>query len=383
MVYKNPNGRYYIAKFMWHGKMIRKSTRASDKKTARAVEARLRVELAKGNWDILEARPQSTLREFLQKEFLPFVGTKSKTKPKTVDYYEYGVRQLLKLDFANLRLNEITDQQSAQFAAKNCELSASTINNGLRTLRRALNLASQWGKLDRMPKITLAKGEKQRERIVTDDEFAAYINHCRQPWHDVATCIFHVGLCPGELYRMRWEHLLFLDGEDGASGKPLGLIQIAEGKTKARRRLLPMMPQIEEVYLVLKARWEAAGRLSEGWVFPSNSASGHFDENSAKNQHARALKLSSVKPFEPYCLRHTALTRLGEHCDAFTLSKIAGHSSITITQRYCHPQADAIERAFSKLMSGKKLVTEGGHRAKLLPTAANTDEPPNTCVAGS
>jgi len=61
---------------------------------------------------------------------------------------------------------------------------------------------------------------------------------------------------------------------------------------------------------------------------------------------------SRVKPFEPYCLRHTALTRLGEHCDAFTLAKIAGHSSITITQRYCHPQADAIERAFLKLSGG-------------------------------
>jgi hypothetical protein len=31
------------------------------------------------------------------------------------------------------------------------------------------------------------------------------------------------------------------------------------------------------------------------------------------------------------------------------LARIAGHSSITITQRYCHPQADAIERAFLKL----------------------------------
>jgi hypothetical protein len=33
--------------------------------------------------------------------------------------------------------------------------------------------------------------------------------------------------------------------------------------------------------------------------------------------------------------------------DVFTLARIAGHSSITITQRYVHPQADAIERAFA------------------------------------
>jgi len=37
-------------------------------------------------------------------------------------------------------------------------------------------------------------------------------------------------------------------------------------------------------------------------------------------------------------LRHTMLTRLGMlGVDAFTIMKIAGHSSITISQRYVHP----------------------------------------------
>jgi site-specific recombinase XerD len=56
-----------------------------------------------------------------------------------------------------------------------------------------------------------------------------------------------------------------------------------------------------------------------------------------------------LKHFQPYVLRYTALTRLAEAgCDVFTLARIAGHSSITITQRYVHPQADAIERAFQQ-----------------------------------
>jgi integrase len=55
-----------------------------------------------------------------------------------------------------------------------------------------------------------------------------------------------------------------------------------------------------------------------------------------------------VRPFPPYTFRHTALTRLAESgCDSFTLAKIAGHGSISTTQRYCHPQAEAIEAAFS------------------------------------
>jgi Phage integrase family len=63
-------------------------------------------------------------------------------------------------------------------------------------------------------------------------------------------------------------------------------------------------------------------------------------------------------------MRHTALTRLAESgCDAFTLARVAGHSSITITQRYCHPQADAIERAFVKLTAGSVRVVNTFMRA--------------------
>jgi integrase len=39
-----------------------------------------------------------------------------------------------------------------------------------------------------------------------------------------------------------------------------------------------------------------------------------------------------------HSLRHTMLTRLGESgVDAFTIMRIAGHSSITVSQRYIHP----------------------------------------------
>ena len=50
------------------------------------------------------------------------------------------------------------------------------------------------------------------------------------------------------------------------------------------------------------------------------------------------------------------LTRLGEsNVDAFTIMKIAGHSSITVSQRYVHPSPEAVERAFERLqLSGKK-----------------------------
>jgi integrase len=121
---------------------------------------------------------------------------------------------------------------------------------------------------------------------------------------------------PGEVFALRWENL-HLNGTGG-------LIQVTEGKTKAARRMLPMVPA---AYAALKARHEAAGKPEEGWLFPSTSAEGHLNKDTAKDQHKRAIEAG---------------------CDVFTLARIAGHSSITITQRYVHPQADAIDRAFQQ-----------------------------------
>ncbi len=58
------------------------------------------------------------------------------------------------------------------------------------------------------PKITLAKGrERQRERIVTEDEFNRYMMASRQPWRDAAILIYCLGLRPSEVYTLRWENI--------------------------------------------------------------------------------------------------------------------------------------------------------------------------------
>ncbi|QNI31973.1 tyrosine-type recombinase/integrase [Alloacidobacterium dinghuense] len=59
------------------------------------------------------------------------------------------------------------------------------------------------------------------------------------------------------------------------------------------------------------------------------------------------------KDFVLHSLRHTMLTRLGESgVDAFTIMRIAGYSSIVVSQRYIHPTPEAVERAFERLQLG-------------------------------
>ena len=104
------------------------------------------------------------------------------------------------------------------------------------------------------------------------------------------------------------------------------------------------------VRAVLENRWELVGKPSEGWVWPAPTRSGHLEGSSIKKQHAKALAASKVRPFVLYSLRHTFLTRLGESgCDAWTLARIAGHSSVAMSTRYVHPSEDSVLKAFSRL----------------------------------
>jgi integrase len=255
---------------------------------------------------------------------------------------------LTRSDLANLRLDELSDQHAQMFARRHSSLSPSGINRGLRTLRRALNLAFQWKALEKPVKVTLAHGERQRDRVLGEGEIKKYLDACPQPWKDCATVILDEGFRPTEVFALRWSYVFF--NQDGA-----GLIQVVEGKSKAAHRMLPMTPR---VYQLLRTRHQTNGG-GGGWIFPSSSKCGHFNSDSAKDQHKKALEDAGVKPFVPYTLRHTALTHLGEKAggDVFVLARIAGHSSITVTQRYIHPQADAINRVFAASRVGTSLGT--------------------------
>ncbi len=335
--------RVYWYSFVFDGKHIQESTKQGNPRVARQMEAAHKTSLAKGEVGIRERR-RITLTDFLKDDFLPFVESRFEAaKPNTLRYYQYGVKTLQDSGFATVDLSEITDQHSGQYAAKRAKLSPSTINCGLRTLRRALSLAHEWGRIDRVPKISMAKGERQRERVLTDKEANSYLNACPRPWKDVAAIMLGTAMRPSEVFALRWENVLLGDSK--------GLLQITDGKSRASKRMLPLVPVALDA---LSARKNEQGKPETGWIFPADTKSGHLEGGSAKNYHATALKESKVTKFSPYCLRHTALTNLAAAgCDAFTLARIAGHSTITITQRYCHPQADSIERAFAKLTESK------------------------------
>ncbi|MGA2716785.1 MAG: tyrosine-type recombinase/integrase [Bryobacteraceae bacterium] len=68
-------------------------------------------------------------------------------------------------------------------------------------------------------------------------------------------------------------------------------------------------------------------------------------------QHSRVRKLlKTPSDFVLHSLRHSFGTRLGESgADAFTIMKLMGHSTVTVSQRYVHPSPEAVELAYERM----------------------------------
>jgi len=99
---------------------------------------------------------------------------------------------------------------------------------------------------------------------------------------------------------------------------------------------------------VLK-RWEPK---REGLVFHREDGK-PLQASLVVQQQKRVRKLLKLPAdFVLHSLRHTFGTRLGEaDADAFTIMRMMGYSTVTVSQRYVHPSPEAVELAFGRLMA--------------------------------
>ncbi len=159
MVYKQKESANWWYKFTWNGKLIRESTKQTNKRLAETMEAAHKSALAKGEVGIREREPAPTLKTFGEDSFLPFVRSTRAEKPNTVRFYKNSVANLSAYSkLADLPLDQINSEIVAGFVARRQldQVQVSTINRDLATLRRMFHLAIEWGSVKTLlPRIKL------------------------------------------------------------------------------------------------------------------------------------------------------------------------------------------------------------------------------------
>lgn len=175
-------GRVYWYHFWFNGEHIQRSTRRGNPRVARQVEAAHKTALADGEVGLTERKPAPTLREF-EKRFIDSVKTRCAEKPETVRFYQAKMSRLLEFTpMADARRDRIDEGMIESFVQhRRKTVSPASVNRELATLRRALRLAHEWKVIDRVPRIRLLPGERNRESVLTHAQARNYLQFSPQP----------------------------------------------------------------------------------------------------------------------------------------------------------------------------------------------------------
>jgi integrase len=209
-------------------------------------------------------------------------------------------------------------------------VTAATINHSLRTLHRMLALASEWNVITKPPKITLLGNENQRDYVLRDETIAQFDRE-RGLIGRIVPFLTDTGLRRAEICALTWDYVSLSDR----------WIKVRRGKSKAARRTIPLTNRAAEILAALPTDcpnvFSIRGRaITPVWL------------SHAFKRVARKLGLPEEAVL--HSTRHTFCTRLGESgADAFAIQRLAGHSSITISQRYVHPSGGLLDQTIARL----------------------------------
>ncbi|MCA9650306.1 MAG: site-specific integrase [Myxococcales bacterium] len=247
--------------------------------------------------------------------------------------------------FGRRRLDRITAEDIQRFKGERAHLEPSTVNLHLKHLKSVLSVAMEWGVIAVMPtRIKKLKEVEPEAHFYDFEEFDRLVLAAERL--DAPNGLLVVllggeaGLRCGEMSGLRWSDIDF----------NLNTVFVArsmwrgkEGPTKGRkRRTIPLAARLRPVLAQYR-------EIGDGSVL--RSAIDTAPQSDAIRDYLVAVQEEAgFKAKGPHILRHTFCSHLamvGKPVKA--IQKLAGHASITTTERYMHLAPDAERDAIDGL----------------------------------
>ncbi len=181
-----------------------------------------------------------------------------------------------------------------------------------RVLKRMLNLAVEWGYLDKAPRIKIPR-ENQRTRFLSEEEVRLLLKYVKdQDLNIMIRVAIGTGLRKDNLCNLEWGQIDL---------KNMHIKIIVKGDKEI---YIPIVEELRDILL----RYRTSRLLVMKRVFPEKN----YDRK--LRQYCRDLKIRDVSF---HTLRHTYGSWLAMGgVDISTIAELMGHESIETTQRYIH-----------------------------------------------
>jgi integrase len=304
-----------------------------------------------------------TVSEF-KDHFLTY--SKTNNKPSTVAA-KIGILDVHLIPFfGSMKLDVIGLPEIEHYKATKLDddLEKKTINNQLTALRKLLNLAVEWGALERAPKV---RGFKLKHEYVSEDEYLTFeeadrlLRAAAPEWKPFLVVALKTGLRIGELLALKWSDVDLVAGHLIVRRT---LWRDQEGPPKGgRNRKVPLSD-------VALATLKAYRHLKGPYVL-CDSSGARLTHSMMKDVVPDTCRRAGLgKRITTHGLRHTFASHLvmrGASLKA--VQELLGHETIEMTLRYSHLTPDVKREAVRLLDRTEKLgdirETESGEKKPL------------------
>lgn len=312
---------------------------------ARKVAEKLLAEIALGNdpqgnkvAQRVEAKKlkSGTLRIFLDEQYYPYAELHQKAHRPAKRLIERNWS-----DWMNKPLSDITPKLVDQWRNKEIRkgIQPQTINHATAILKGVISKAFKWdvisiNQLAGYSTLKVDKGGVVRW-LSPEEEKNLYLTIYKRTdqIRTIIILMLNTGARKMEVLSLRWSNI---DLENRT------LTYKADDTKTAQTRKIPLNDRaIREL-----ERWKLLSKSE--FLFPSNSESGHV-RNMSQTWYGVRDKVG-LKNFRLYDLRHSFASKLVMHgIDLYTVSKLLGHSDISMTQVYAHLSHDHLTQAVAVL----------------------------------
>jgi integrase len=335
-----------------HVTRVRKVAPLQTRRGAEQFEHQIREQLLAGTWgkEVELPKAEVTFASFKER-FLDF--SRAHNKPSTVYAKEWVMRMHLDPAFSSMPLRRIGAAEVDGYTARKLKAGQSkkSIGNHLAVLRKLLNLAVEYGELDRAPRVRAPKAVKPEIVFLDFDEADRFIAAAAPEWKPLLVIALKTGLRLGELLALKWEDL---DLKAGRLVVRRTLWHRQEGTPKGgRTREVPLS---NEAIATLQAHRHLKGP----YVFCDASGKRLSHSNVKKVVPQTCAKAGLGKRLTPHCLRHTFASHLVmSGVNLKTVQELLGHSTIEQTMQYAHLTPEVRREAVQVLDRGTQGQIEG------------------------
>jgi len=322
-----------------NGRIIRESTGTTEKKLARDILAKKKVQVAENRHLDVRKVPNTTFYELCE-QYWELDGKHKRMKGLS------HMLEIWKKWFGNLPMKELNQQKVEKFLAGRMEekhLSPATRNRHLAHLSSVFNEGKEWGLVAENPAVGIKPFRENgaRTRFLDQEEIHSLLEAATEDFFPVVLTALHTGMRRGEITELRWTDVDFNNK----------IITIQDSKS-GKKRMIPINDILHETLKVLPSRFK------KGYVFPS-PVRPEEPWRDFRWQFQKAVKQAEIKNLRFHDLRHTFASHLVmSGVDVMTVKELLGHASLTMTLRYSHLAPDHRLRAIKTLDSAYQTDTK-------------------------